>query len=514
MSLFHVLFCKEHIPGRLHHIYRVSNPHIPPEAAQDIWESRRILISHTLNLTRERERILAVFIGSANGILVQSDEQNEYDQANDYDILITSTRVGKGLQRSREPVSCPLRSPDYCKERVSGGRDHWKDELSDSILKVITITNVKGDEREFLMRLIHSMDGEFTAGMSRKTVILIAKFSSQCNNAYQLFDDLDPLLARIRPIMHQSFYPLYLHPLPLDSDEDEDDADVVCWKTTIPMQTTIQLRLSVQPVSAQDQHFAVYVESFIIKSLEPLSPEKRKIQMSRAREEVFRATARARLQLILDFNQEQWDRIKEGFDDNWDAEIPKAIVNAVSAAQLQGLHHSTVSAAELYDSAKYSQPVMGHADVVNGVLFDGYAISTAGRQLPVNPKTTSIDASIPGTRSFRKAKALVGLGKLSYEPNNTELAQYLNEVLRLEARGQYSSRRRLVLKRKNRRATMNHPILPSNRSLSLVSVYIIWIELTQYYLILQSRMTWQDFIGPDSFELEVTTICAGRDSRW
>lgn len=48
---------------------------------------------------------------------------------------------------------------------------------------------------------------------------------------------------------------------------------------------------------------------------------------------------------------------------------------------------------------------------------------------------------------FRKAKALVGLGKfsdaadalnlgLSYEPNNTELAQYLNEVLRLEARSQ------------------------------------------------------------------------------
>ncbi|KAJ7594325.1 hypothetical protein C8J56DRAFT_854426 [Mycena floridula] len=163
-------------------------PERQPKEIKDIWQSRRILLSDTLRLTKGRENTLRFAIRSFKGVVIDHDssEHDEVDKVNVCDVFITQIRSGKAYIKAARhgktigtlawlfhvhntgvisrPVDQLLHYP-IPKKPITGFSG-----------QVITITNYTGEAREYLKKLINTMGGEFTPSMSSNNTVLIAAF--------------------------------------------------------------------------------------------------------------------------------------------------------------------------------------------------------------------------------------------------------------------------------------------------------------------------------------------------
>ncbi|KAF7376219.1 hypothetical protein MSAN_00037000 [Mycena sanguinolenta] len=158
----------------------------PAEPVAKVWTGRKILLSSSLGLGDERQRVVEEAVKAAGGRIISSDdEEDEEDRVSDCDVFVTRWRTGKAFFTAfrANKIIGTLNWLLYV--HATGILSSPMDQLlhypvrktpllHDFTKHKITVTNYTGEAREYLKRLIQIMGAEFTPNMSGTNTVLIA----------------------------------------------------------------------------------------------------------------------------------------------------------------------------------------------------------------------------------------------------------------------------------------------------------------------------------------------------
>ncbi|KAJ6499219.1 hypothetical protein C8R45DRAFT_821020 [Mycena sanguinolenta] len=156
----------------------------PAEPVAKVWAGRKILLSSSLGLGDEEQRVIEEAVKAAGGRIISSDnEDDEDDRVSDCDVFVTRWRTGKAFFTAANKIIGTLNWLFYVHGMgvLSSPMDqllHYPARkpplLHDFTKHKITVTNYTGEAREYLKRLIQMMGAEFTPNMSGTNTVLIA----------------------------------------------------------------------------------------------------------------------------------------------------------------------------------------------------------------------------------------------------------------------------------------------------------------------------------------------------
>ncbi|KAF7296145.1 hypothetical protein MKEN_01429800 [Mycena kentingensis (nom. inval.)] len=174
-------------------------PAVAKPSGDDVWNNRRVLLSHTLNLNSEQRASIEAAVKIAGGTVVraqtaESDALNvvldaaEAKKMSSTDVFVTRWRAGMAYTKAVElggvligtvqwllfvhgtgVVSSPRDQLLHFPIRMRSAGEGFTDQ-------VITITNYSGEIREYLKVVIRQMGAEFTPNMTGSNTMLLAAF--------------------------------------------------------------------------------------------------------------------------------------------------------------------------------------------------------------------------------------------------------------------------------------------------------------------------------------------------
>ncbi|GLB37897.1 putative regulator of Ty1 transposition protein 107 BRCT domain containing protein [Lyophyllum shimeji] len=161
-----------------------------PSKAKNVWQGRRVLLGHSLELVGRRRDAVEAEIQRSGGEVVPCGEHRDEEAAavDLCDVFVTRYRSGKAyvqaVRQSKTIGTLPWLFHVQSTGVLSPPMDQllWypipRRPIDGFSAHEITVTNYTGESREYIKKLIAAMGATFTPSMSGKNTVLIAAYIS------------------------------------------------------------------------------------------------------------------------------------------------------------------------------------------------------------------------------------------------------------------------------------------------------------------------------------------------